>query len=525
MIVPEGSTFDVAKADAAIKRIESFKLHVGEFAGKPIQLLPWQRDFISQLFGIVDIATGFRTYREAFVFIPTKNGKTTLASAIALYFLGDETEPGGELYAAGPSQEQSDLTFRCMLGMIENSEIGFPVKSNRTTKTIRNEGNATFFRSLSSDADLKHGLNANLVICDELHAFPDRALFDVLQSRTGSRRQPLFLTITTAGSSANPEHVCYQAYKYACQVRDGIVKDHRFLPVIYEAAPTDDPFDSETWFKAQPSLGIVKKLEEMERRAAKAKASLRERNRFLRDDLNLWITSDEAWLNPDEWLACVDESIDLKALEGRSCSIGLDLSANTDLTALVQYFPNDDGTFTILPYFWLPEASIEKREQKDKENYRLWHQLGFINLSDGEIINQEEIRQFIHQLAQKYNVMRIGIDPRMAAKLAGDLTTDGFDCGYVAQNTYALSPSLRDLETNIRAKRIRHANHPILNWNIGNAVVYEGQQHDIRLLKEKSVNRIDGTVALALAAHSYLSLNKEGKVSTGSRSGGGIEWF
>jgi phage terminase large subunit-like protein len=528
MNLPEGSYFDEAKASAAIATIESYKLHAGEFAGKNIQLLPWQRDLISTIFGTLDKDTDLRTYREVFCFIPARNGKTTLASAIALYFLNDESEPGGEIYAAAPSQMQSDQTYRYLLGMIEETGLNSKkkkLKENSQTKIIRNLNNATFFRSLSSDARYVHGLNASCVICDELHAFESRDLFDNLQSRTGSRRQPLFLTITTAGSSANSEHVCYQKYKYACNVRDGLVNDRRFLPVIFEAATTDDPFDEETWYKAQPSLGIVRKVEDMERKAAQAKASIRDRNRFLRDDLNLWVATDEAWLNPDEWIACFDANIDLEALKGRQCVLGLDLSVNTDLTALNVLFPMEDGTFVTLPYYWLPKDGLDQKEAKDKENYKLWNSEKMLNLTDGSIINQEDIRLFIHELNKLYDIQRIGVDPALAAKMAGDLSNDGYDVGYVKQTTWALSPALKDLEANIKAKKIRHSNHPILNWNVGNCVISEGTMKDIKLVKDKATGRIDGAIALAIANHVYLSLNSEGRAIGAAEGSNPLEGF
>lgn len=260
--------FDEAAADRAVLFFEAALKHIkGEWAGKPLKLSPWQADqIIRPLFGWKR-QDGTRRYRTAYIQIPRKAGKSTLAAGIALYLLMADGEPGAEVYSAAADRDQAAIVFELAKSMADASKA-LRSRLQAYKRALVMPSTASSYKVLSSEAYTKHGLNAHGIVIDEVHALPDRDLWDVLTTSTGARRQPLTVAITTAGFDRHS--LCYELYDYGCKVRDGIIQDASFLPVIFEAAQDDDWKDPATWHKAHPGLGVSVKEEYFAAECAKA---------------------------------------------------------------------------------------------------------------------------------------------------------------------------------------------------------------------------------------------------------------
>ena len=352
--------FDTEAADTAVGFFHDCITHVkGELAGEPLILAAWQQAVVGHLFGWKR-SDGTRRYREALVFVPRKNGKTLLASGLALYALFCDGEPGAEIYAAAADREQARLLWDVSRRQIQ-TEPALYSACRLYQHSIVIESMGSSFKAISADATTKHGFSSHFVVMDELHAQRDSELVDVLLTSMGARRQPLMVYLTT--SDFERPSVCNEKYEYATKVRDGIIEDPSFLPVIYEAEQDADWTDPEVWEKANPNLGVSLSREYLERECRRAKESAAYINTFKRLHLNIRTQADVAWIEMDKWSAC-ERELHPDDLEGRPCFAGLDLASTRDLTAFVLYFPDDDHA--VLPFFWVPREGALQRERRDR---------------------------------------------------------------------------------------------------------------------------------------------------------------
>ena len=470
------------------------------WTGRPFELMPFQADFVRQLYGTLK-TNGQRQYRQALLYLPRKNGKTALAAGLALYHLVADDKPGGEVYLAAGSREQASICF--------NQARDF-VRSNRTlakrlrvveySKRIIDSKTGSILRALSADGGLAHGLNPTAIIADEMHVWEGkrgRELWEALQTGFGTREEPLLLAISTAGHDR--ASLFWELYDHAKKVQAGLVQDETFLPVLYEADPEDDWQDPKTWAKANPALGEFRSLEDMEALANRAAQSPALENSFRRLYLNQWTQSEIAWIPADKWEACGGLVVPGQ-LKGRLCYGGLDLSATTDLAAFVLIFPdeNDPPSYTVLPYFWLPEARATG-ERQDVADYRAWARAGYLNLLPGEVLDQRIIKRDIQRLANIYRIKEIAFDRWNAFQLAVELGEEGAAMVSTGMGYASLSTPSKTLEEWVLAKRLNHGGHPVLRWNIGNVTLEQDAAGNIKPSKGRSKDRIDGAMALVLA--------------------------
>ncbi len=278
-------------------------------------------------------------------------------------------------------------------------------------------------------------------------------------------------------------------------MREGILEDPTFLPVIYAAEPEDDWQDPETWKRANPNLGVSLKWEYLEREARKAREVPVYENTFKRLHLNLWTEQAVRWLPMEAWDAC-NGPVDPARLRGQRCFAGLDLSSTTDLTALVLYFPKGGQ---VLPFYWLPEANLRDRVRRDRVPYDVWVSQGHIELTEGNVIDYGWIRERLDQLAGQFEIAEVAYDPWGAAKLATDLTDDGFTLVPFRQGFASMSPACKELEKLVLGRELHHGGHPVLRWNASNATVRHDPAGNLKPDKSKSTERIDGVVALVMA--------------------------
>jgi len=489
--------FNEQAAERAVKFIENYLTHTkGKWAGVRFELEPWQHNIISPLFGTLN-DDGSRQYRTAYVEIPRKNGKSELGAAIALKLLFADNEPGAEIYSAAADRDQAAIVFNTAAQMVrQNKKLAKRCKIIDSQKRIVMPATGSFYRAISADAHTKHGFNAHGVIFDELHAQPNRELWDVLTTSGGTRTQPLIFAITTAGYDRNS--ICWEQHDYAQKIIDGVIEDPTFLPVIYAAGPEDDWKDEATWHKANPALGTFRGINEMRAMAKKGEQIPALQNTFRRLYLNQWTQQEDRWLDLAAWDATAG-TVTLEDLQGRPCFGGLDLASTTDIAAFVLVFPMDDGAFVVLPHFWIPRDNMHDRINRDRVPYDVWVRQGFITATEGNVIDYAAIRQHIERISEFYNIKEIAFDRWGAVQLTTELGYAGFTVIPFGQGFASMSPPTKELLTLVLSKRLIHGGNPVLRWMADNLVVKQDPAGNIKPDKSKSTEKIDGMVALIMA--------------------------
>ena len=488
--------FNEARAAHAVRFINLLRHTKGRWAGRPFELRPWQEKVIRDIFGTLK-EDGTRQYRTAFIEIPRKNGKTSLAAAVALYMLVADGERGAEIYSAAADRDQAALVFDIAAGMVRQAPaLKKILKVVDSQKRIVYPAMGSFYRVIAADVDSSHGFNAHAIIADELHAWPNRRLWDVLTTSTGARTQPLIFAITTAGHDRNS--VCYEIHEYARKVLDGVIEDPSFYAVIYAADEDDDWESEETWRKANPALGDFRSLEEMRELYRRAKEQPSLQNTFRRLYLNQWTSQETRWIDMAVWDAC-GAPVEPEKLKGRDCYAGIDLSTTTDLTAVVLAFPMDDGTVRVIPHFFIPKETAYKAEQRDRVPYTTWARQGYIHLTPGNVIDYSFVEAKIKELARQYRVVEWAYDRWNADMLIQRLQEDGAKVVPVGMGYSSLSAPTKHLEALIMNRKLVHGGHPVLRWCADNVMVEQDAAGNLKPSKAKSTQRIDGIMALVLA--------------------------
>ncbi|MEQ8199568.1 MAG: terminase TerL endonuclease subunit, partial [Clostridiaceae bacterium] len=389
--------FDAVKAQRAVNFINNLKHTKGVWHGVPFDLLTWQDKIIRDIFGTVK-DNGFRQYNTAYVEIPKKNGKSEIAAAIALYLTCADSEWGAEVYGCAADRQQASIVFDVAVDMVDQCPaLKKRIKPIISQKRLVYMPLGSFYQVLSSEAFSKHGLNVHGVIFDELHAQPNRELYDVMTKGSGdARMQPLFFLITTAGTDRNS--ICYEVHQKADDILRGKKHDSTFYPVIYGIKDEDNWSLEENWYKANPSLGHTIPIEKVRDAFNSAKENPAEENIFRQLRLNQWVKQSVRWMPMDIWEKC-SFAVDIDNLRGRECYGGLDLSSSNDITALVLIFPPtvDDDKYYVLPFFWIPEENLKLRVRRDHVPYDIWEKQGFLNTTEGNVIHYGFIEKFIEE--------------------------------------------------------------------------------------------------------------------------------
>lgn len=345
----------------------------------------------------------------------------------------------------------------------------------------------------------KHGLNVSGLVLDEVHAQPNRHLYDVLTKGSGdAREQPLFFLITTAGTDR--ESICYELHMKAKDVLDGRKVDPTFYPVVYGLGDDDDWTDEKNWYKANPSLGQTIAIERVRDAFREAQENPAEENVFRQLRLNQWVSSLTRFI-PEHIYDLGKDPIDVSSLEGRDCYGGLDLSSTGDITAFVLMFPPRDETekYIMLPFFWVPEDTIPIRVRRASVPYDVWYQQGFLNATEGNVIHYGFIEKFIEELGQKYHILEIAYDRWGAVQMTQDLEGMGFTMVPFGQGYASMSPPTKEFYKLLMEGRIQHGGNPVMRWMAGNVVVDTDPAGNIKCTKAKSPEKIDGIVAAIMA--------------------------
>ena len=430
--------------------------------------------------------------------VPTHNSE--LAAAVALYLLYADGEPSAEVYGAAADRGQALIVFDVAHQMVEMAPALIKrSKIMAATKRIVNYRNTGFYQVLSAEVGTKHGLNVSGLVLDEVHAQPNRKLYDVLTKGSGdAREQPLFFLITTAGT--DKESICFELHQKAKDILSGQKVDSSFYPVVYGLTEDDDWHDEKNWYKANPSLGQTIMIDRVRDHYKEALENPAEEAVFKQLRLNMWVSSTTAFI-PEQIYDLGSRAFDPESLIGRECYGGLDLSSTGDITAFVLVFPPRDERedYYLLPYFWVPEDTIPIRVRRASVPYDVWEAKGFLKATEGNVVDYSFIEAFINELHEKYNIKEIAVDRWNATMLIQNLEGDGFTMVPFGQGFKDMSPPTKEFYKLLMQGRIIHGGNPVLKWMAMNVVVDRDAAENIKPTKARSPEKIDGIVASIMA--------------------------
>lgn len=488
--------YDERKAERPIQFIESFCRHSkGELAGKPLKLALFQKAYISALFGFIDKETGHRRYTESFFFVGRKNGKTTMLSAIALYMMIADGESGAEVYSVASKKDQANILFDQSHEMIMQSpDLNRNIRKRKADLYFPR--NFSKMQSLGKNSNSLDGLNAHLVVIDELHSIQDRNLYEVMKQSQSARTQPLLIMITTAGTHRGT--IFDDLYEYACNVVDGQFKDDNFLPIMYELDDKAEYKNPKCWQKANPSLHISKKVEDLERKVSRAKNNPNDLTGILTKDFNIRETTNKAWLTFDD--INNTDTFDITKFKGSYAIGGADLSITTDLSCATLLFvdPQTEQRY-IHQMYWLPEDNLRKRVDEDKIPYDKWHEQGLLRLCSGNTIDYSDITEWFKEMLNEYDITPLWIyyDNYSARYWVDEMEANGFKMIRTPQGAKTLSLPMQNMGADLQKKKINYNNHPILKWCLTNTGIETDRNGNIVPVKNQSPKRrIDGTASM-----------------------------
>ena len=545
LVMVAAPMFDTARAQRAVRFFESLKHTKGQFYGQPFTLLPWQKPIVQDVYGTVD-QHGVRQYKTVYVEIPKKNGKSELAAGASLFHTFADGERNGEVYGCAADRSQASIVFDVAVDMIDQ----LPALQKRTKltlsqKMITDKVSGTFYKVVSSEAYSKHGLNVSAVIFDELHAQPNRGLWDVMTFGAGDARlQPIWWVITTAGDDPDRVSIGWEQHEYAMKILSGDIVDPTWYPVIYGYEPPEnekpgDIYDEELWKRVNPSLGHTITIESVREAAEKAKQKPADERLFRWLRLNQWITTKlTTWLPIDLFDQTVGEWNRMDLL-GKDCYMGLDLSTTTDLSSLALVFPPQGRQldWRVIWESWIPAASMEERVRRDHVPYDQWLKQGWITATPGDVVDYNLIETRILDLAKLYKVIELDADRAFATMLLQRLENAGITCVDVPQTFVSLTDPMNQTEVLLKGKpgddweddeqsdrdeqadsqeapvqpitggrmltgNLTHEADPVARWAFGNTSIAKNGQGFIKFVKEhkgKSVvrtKRIDPIAAL-----------------------------
>ena len=491
--------YDAGKARRAVAFCQFLQHYKGSAKGTVFEPMPWQCFILGSVFGWIEKETGLRRFRYAYVEVPRKNGKTFLAAGVALYMLIADGEAGSEVYSAATKKDQAALVWNDSWKMVQKSKW-LRRHLHQRYKCIEHDDSDSKYEPLGSDSKTLDGLNPHCAIKDELHEWPSSALWDVIVEAYGARDQPLDFSITTAGYNVNG--ICYEIREHCIQVldADGYEDDRQFAYIAtVDRGAEKDWYKEENWWKANPCLGVAKKLDYMRDAVDAGRKNPRRENAVKNKQFNIWTSGAEKWMDPEVWKACA--GLDVDSLAGARCIAGIDLATTTDLAATAFVFPPDSerAFWGVTVKFYLPEDSPHSGRSKQlEEMVTKWAEAGFITLTPGDVIDYDYIENDILEARDVYDIQAIGTDPYNATATNAHLIEEGFDVTNVRQGFRSMSGPMKELEKLARQGKIRHDGNPVLAWMMRNVVARTDVNANIAPDKEKSAEKIDGVVALII---------------------------
>lgn len=488
--------FDEETGERPILFIETFCKQSQGTIGAPLELELFQKAFIQLLFGWLEKETDYRRFRETMFLCGRKNGKSTLLSGIALYMLIADYEGAAEIYSVATKKDQAKKVLTEAVNMIKQSpELRAVVKKRRND--VYFPATSSVFEALASDSNTLDGLNSHAVIIDELHAIRDRNLYEVMKQSTSSRRQPLVVMITTAGTVR--ECIFDNMYELACDLADGKKKDDTFLPILYEIDRRDEWTNPQMWIKANPGLGKIKQYKTLAAFVERAKNNAADLPGVLCKDFNYRENDNSVWLSYDQIKN--DAVFEMSEVYNTYAIGGCDLSATTDLTAATLLIRKPaDNTVYVLQHYFLPQARVEFLEEKNTNEapYRLWAERGLLTICDGNRVNFSAVTEWFCQMRDEYKIdaFKVGFDRALAGYWVEEMKSNGFTMEPVAQGPFTWSQPMREMGAAFADKIVNYNKNPILIWCLSNTAVKKSGVNNIQPVKITDKRRIDGAVSL-----------------------------
>lgn len=512
--------FDLEKGNRPIEFIEKFCKHSkGKWAGQPVKLELFQKAKIQALFGFVDKETGLRKYKKAIWFESRKNGKSTEDAGIGNYMLTSAGEGGAEVYSVATKKDQAKIVWEEAKRMIKKS----PSLTKRVKCLVNGlfyEKTESFFKALASDSNSLDGLNTFCALADEIHAWKDKNLLDVIYDSMSAREEPLLIESSTMGTIR--ESVFDNEYEYASAIIDGYegieggIVDETVLPIIYELDNPNEWQDEKKWYKANPGLGVIKNIKDLRDKVNRAKNNPTELVNLLCKDFNIRQNDQDKWLTFE--IANNEEIYDMEDLYDTYAIGGVDLSSTTDLTCATLLVVKQNKKYAIQQYFIAGER-LEFKIKDDKIPYDKWEKRGLVTICEGAKVNYSDVTQWFLRMNEEYKIsaLWIGYDPWNTQYWVEEMKEYGFEMVEVRQGAKTMSNPMKQLEADLIEKNVNYNNNPILKWCLCNTSVKRDENDNIRPVKgQKQRARIDGTVSLIIAycvlfnkLNDYLALQEE----------------
>lgn len=512
-----GFYFDRNAAIRACELFPTFFRHSkGAFGGHPLKLMPWQSFIIAMLFGWKCVAPSklsgktLRRFRRAYIEVARKNGKSTLMAGLALMLLLFDREPGARVYLAATGLEQTMEVWEPIVDTLRASPAlrgvvkVFNSKNNHRLEVFKTN---SVLRPIHGDATGLDGLNVSGAIIDELHRHPTPKLWEVLDSATSAREQPLIAIITTAGENQNS--VCYERHNYIQSVLNGGIDDDAWFGFIAAIDDGDKWDDEAVWEKANPNIRYIPTmLDDLRSKVKSARNSTAERINFFIKHTCRWVTSATAWLKVEDWDRCrasftYDQMKQYPDGLKRPAFAAFDLADTMDLTAVCLCFPpvNDGDKWRYMWRFFLPQTAFDTYITDSKYPWRQWHERGELEITAGSIADHQNVRKVILQWASDFDLKMCGHDRYHARQLVAQLEDDGIPMVELPQG-YKLCEASKQFETLVRTATMEHNGEGIMRWQADNAAVKsdgQGNFYPIRPQKNLNDRKIDGIIAAVMA--------------------------
>jgi len=498
--------------------------HVADYLARlGLTLMGWQQFLIANLFGFKR-GSGLRRFRSGYVQVAKKAGKSTLLAGLALYMADPEGdgEPNSQTYVAATTKFQSQSICYQNACQLRESSPDVAGRSEGFKDEIQFSGGSVF-APLAANSDKLNGLNIHFGILDELSDHPNEGLYNVFRTSTVGRKQPLVLSITTAGHTR--QSIAWEVRAHAEQVLEGVIPDDGVFAFIAELDREDDEYNESVWIKANVSLGVTQHIENLQQLASDSKLIKRTYAAFRRFHLNKWPDREvqEAFFKlsvlekegnaylPGQKELSPDKRIEAARarLKGRPCHGGLDLAITEDLTCFCMLFPpkEEDGIFEVIYEFFCPEESVERRSREQRVPYDIWAREKFITQTSGSVTDFRKVRSVILEHAERYHIIETGFDIAMAQDFSLELRDAGMQMTQVKQGSW-MDAAIQRLERLFICGRLCFHGHPIALWNLSNVVIGRNSQNRYRFEKDKAREKIDGAVALACAMDRFLSMDR-----------------
>lgn len=493
--------------------IQQHIIHIeGKVAGQPYLMEPHELAITYNLFGWYAVDTGFRRYNEALYFVPRKNSKSTYLAAVANAVLFVDPEPRMQNYSLGADRDQASIIRNIANAQVEaNPALLERVKLYKTNRAIELLADGSIYRALTADANTKHGLNAHLVLGDEIHAYPNGELLDVMKTSQGARQNPLMIYATT--SDFERESACNTILAYAKKVRDGDVSDPNFLPVIYQAPETNDPDawkSPETWAIANPMLGKSVSTQFLERECKRAQDDPAYENTFKRLYLNIRTQTNERMISSDRW-ALNDGAFVKEDYKGRDVAgAALDVGATSDMCSLCLLYDREGGGYDALWWHWIPRKAARDYERKRQIPYQAWERDGWITVLPGDEIDYNTIQAHINEIGAEYANGALAVDRLFqGAQLCQNLAGDGWDITSFACSFFNMTAPTAEFLRLVNRGEFRHGDSDVMRWQASNAILIRNAQDNLKPGKAESSAKIDGIVSAVMALAMAMQAKEE----------------